>query len=150
MDANITNSSVTFSIRETLVSDAGLYRCVVEDVFGQQRNNSALVIVEGFSRNLTRSISQSVNQSINQSINQAVNAWVKLVGYHGISAPPPLIWDLHLRHEIPPHLVEDPLPYLAVLNYIAHMVLVSIFYFINGMPRLSCTFYTLYLCKWQK
>jgi len=51
---NATNSSVTFMIREATSSDAGLYRCVVDDVLGQRWNDTTIVSVNGTTHFLGR------------------------------------------------------------------------------------------------
>jgi len=53
----MTNSSALFVVNGTSLSDSGLYRCLVEDEFGQQWNDTAFLYVNG----LNQSISQSIN-----------------------------------------------------------------------------------------
>ena len=55
---NLTDSSMVFSVDEARLTDVGLYRCVVEDVSGQQWNDTAVLSVNG------PLLALSINQSI--------------------------------------------------------------------------------------
>ena len=51
--ASVEDNSVQFIINETQLSDAGLYRCVVEDASGQQWNDTDFLFVNGLSLTLS-------------------------------------------------------------------------------------------------